>query len=158
MVSIKMRIIRITKTRTRTKPNTRTITNAKNKSHAGHPFPRPDPRINYKKNWRTWSIVPKANKTRKERVTSQKPMNFWKSLSFDYQFERSTRQCARIWSDNLQLLYTSKLEVIWDQTTSDLLMYKLRLPYKCDHWEFASFQARHLGTHLATISGKNYHR
>ena len=42
--------------------------------------------------------------------------------------ERSTRQCARIWSDNLQLPYTSKLEVIWDQITYNLLMYNLQLP------------------------------
>ena len=63
----------------------------------------------------------------------------------------SARQCVYIWSDNLQLLYTSKLEVIWDQTASDLLMYKLRPPYKYDHWEFASFQARHLGKHLASL-------
>ena len=59
----------------------------------------------------------------------------------------SARQCVYIWSDNLQLLYTSKLEVIWDQTASDLLMYKLRLPYKYDHWEFASF-GETFGNHL----------
>ena len=34
-----------------------------------------------------------------------------------HQFERSTRQCAHIWSDCLQLPYTSKLEVIWEQAT-----------------------------------------
>ena len=43
--------------------------------------------------------------------------------------ERSTRQCAHVWSDNLQLPYTSKLEVIWDQTTSDLLVYSLQFPH-----------------------------
>ena len=43
--------------------------------------------------------------------------------------ERSTRQCAHVWSDNLQLPYTSKLEVIWDQTTSDFLEFNLQLPY-----------------------------
>ena len=36
-------------------------------------------------------------------------------LRNNYHSERSTRQCARIWSDNLQLPYTSKLEVICDQ-------------------------------------------
>ena len=41
----------------------------------------------------------------------------------------STRQCAHIWSDNLQLPYTSKLEVISDQATSDFLVYKLQLPH-----------------------------
>ena len=52
--------------------------------------------------------------------------------------EWSTRQCAQIWSDNLQLPYTSKLEVIWDPTTSNLLVYSLQLPYKHDHWDFSS--------------------
>ena len=33
--------------------------------------------------------------------------------------EGSTRQCERIWSDNLQLPYTIKLEVISDQTGQD---------------------------------------
>ena len=43
--------------------------------------------------------------------------------------ERSTGQCARIWSENLQLLYTSKLEVIRDQTAFKLLVYNLQLPH-----------------------------
>ena len=43
--------------------------------------------------------------------------------------EWSTRQCARIWLDNLQPPDTSKLEVIWDQTTSNFLVYNLQLPY-----------------------------
>ena len=33
----------------------------------------------------------------------------------------------RIWSDNLQLPYTRKLEVIWGQTTSNFLVYNLQL-------------------------------
>ena len=42
----------------------------------------------------------------------------------------SARQCVYIWSDNLQLLYTSKLEVIWDQTTSNFHVYNLlHLPH-----------------------------
>ena len=36
-------------------------------------------------------------------------------LSNDFDFKRSTRQCARIWSDNLQLPYTRRLEIIWHQ-------------------------------------------
>ena len=32
-------------------------------------------------------------------------------------------------SDNLQLPYTSKLDVIWDQTTFNFLVYNLRLPH-----------------------------
>ena len=43
--------------------------------------------------------------------------------------ERSTQQCRRIWSDNLQPSYTSKLEVIRDQTTSDFLVYNLQHPH-----------------------------
>ena len=42
--------------------------------------------------------------------------------------EGSLRQCARIRSDNLQRPYASKLEVIWDQTTSNFLVYNLQLP------------------------------
>ena len=34
-----------------------------------------------------------------------------------------------LWSDNLQLPYTSKSEVIWDQTTSNFLVYNLQLPH-----------------------------
>ena len=37
-------------------------------------------------------------------------------------------------SDNLQLPYTSRLEVIWDQIASDLLVYNLQLPYKRSSW------------------------
>ena len=44
-----------------------------------------------------------------------------------YHSECSTRQCARIWSDNPQLS-----QVIWDQTTSDLPVYNLQLPQKKD--------------------------
>ena len=36
---------------------------------------------------------------------------------------------ARVWSDNLQLPYTSKLEVICDQTTSNFLVYNPQLPH-----------------------------
>ena len=46
--------------------------------------------------------------------------------------ERSTRQYAFIWSDILQPPWKSKLEVIWHQTTSNLLLYNLQLTYKCD--------------------------
>ena len=42
--------------------------------------------------------------------------------------DRSTRQCACIWSDNLQVPYKSKLEVIWDQTTFNFFVYNLQLP------------------------------
>ena len=42
------------------------------------------------------------------------------------------RQCAQIWSDNLQLPYTSKLEVMRDQINPDLLVYNLQLP---DIWQ-----------------------
>ena len=42
--------------------------------------------------------------------------------------ERLMQQCERIWSDNLQLPYTSKLEVIWDQPTTNFLVYNLKLP------------------------------
>ena len=41
----------------------------------------------------------------------------------------------------LQLHYTSKLEVICDQTTSNVLVYNLQLPCKenkYDHWDFSS--------------------
>ena len=44
--------------------------------------------------------------------------------------ERLPRQCARIRSDNLQLPYASKLEVMSDHKTSDLLLYNLQLPHK----------------------------
>ena len=48
--------------------------------------------------------------------------------------EPSTRQCARIWSDNLQLPYTRRLEVIWDQITSNFLVYNPQLPHgRHDH-------------------------
>ena len=39
---------------------------------------------------------------------------------------------AHIRSDNLQLPYTCKLGVIWNQTISNLLVYNLQLPYKYD--------------------------
>ena len=48
------------------------------------------------------------------------------------------QQCAPIWSDKPQRSYTSQLEVIWDQTTSDLLLNNLHLPKKCDRWDFLS--------------------
>ena len=35
-----------------------------------------------------------------------------------------------IWSGNLQHPYTSKLEVIWDQTTSNFIVYNLHPRYK----------------------------
>ena len=55
-------------------------------------------------------------------------------MTDDHQFERSTRQWATacIRSDNLQLPYTSKLEVIWDHTTYHFLVYNLQLPSKYD--------------------------
>ena len=34
-----------------------------------------------------------------------------------------------LWSDNLQLPYTSKSEVIWNRTTSNFLVYNLLLPH-----------------------------
>ena len=43
--------------------------------------------------------------------------------------KQSSRQCAHIWSDNLYLPYTRKLEVIRDQTTSNFLVYNLQLPH-----------------------------
>ena len=33
---------------------------------------------------------------------------------------------------NLQLLYTRRLDVIWDQITSNLLVYNLQLTYNYD--------------------------
>ena len=50
-------------------------------------------------------------------------------LSHHYAIQRDRRGNARIWSDNLQLPYTSKLEVIWDQTTSNFLVYNLQHPW-----------------------------
>ena len=68
----------------------------------------------------------------------------WLMVSFP---ERLTRQCMRahlvrqpptslhkqvgdyMTSDNLQLPHTNKLEVTWDQTTSNILVYNLQLPY-----------------------------
>ena len=44
-------------------------------------------------------------------------------------FERMTQKCAHIWLDNLPLPCTSKSEVIWDQTTSNFLVYNLQLPH-----------------------------
>ena len=53
--------------------------------------------------------------------------------------QRDRRGNARIWSDNPQFPYnTSKLGVIWDRATSDLLVYNIQLPYKYDHWDFPS--------------------
>ena len=43
--------------------------------------------------------------------------------------EQKMQQCARIWSDNLQLPYTRRLEVIWDQITSNFLVYNPQLPH-----------------------------
>ena len=43
--------------------------------------------------------------------------------------EQSMRQCALNWSHNLQLPYTRRLKVIWDQLTSNLPVYNLQLPY-----------------------------
>ena len=43
--------------------------------------------------------------------------------------EQWTQQCARIWSDNLQLPYTRRLKVIWDQMTSNFLVYNPQLPH-----------------------------
>ena len=50
-------------------------------------------------------------------------------LIIHHHSERSTRQCARIWSDNLYFPYTSRLEVIRDQTTSNFLVINLQLPH-----------------------------
>ena len=51
--------------------------------------------------------------------------------------------------------FTSRLEVMWDQAASNLLVHNLQLPYKFDHWDF---QAGNLGRYLATTSGAKYHR
>ena len=58
--------------------------------------------------------------------------------------ERLTRQCARIRSDKLQLPNTRRLEVTWDQITSNLLVYNLQLPYKYDGHHGRDGQAGHL--------------
>ena len=42
-----------------------------------------------------------------------------------------------------------------DQTTSDVLVYNVELPYKYDHFYFASIQARLLEKHLKTHSAEN---
>ena len=63
--------------------------------------------------------------------------------------ELSTLQCAQIWSDNLQLPYASKLEVIWDQTTSDLIGPTSNFLTNTTIIEI--FQAGHLWRHLATL-------
>ena len=44
---------------------------------------------------------------------------------------------THVWSENPQLRYTGKLEIIWDQTTSDLLVYNLQLSNKYDYWDFS---------------------
>ena len=54
-----------------------------------------------------------------------------------------------MFSDNLQLPYT------WDQTTSDMLVYNLQLPYKSDQWHFSS---RPFGETFATTSGEKCQR
>ena len=66
--------------------------------------------------------------------------------------ERSTH----IQSDNLQLPYKSKLEVMWDQSLI------IRQPLRClyttpnihTNASIDPFQAGHLGRHLATTSGE----
>ena len=52
--------------------------------------------------------------------------------------EQSTRQCAHIWSDSHQLAYTSKLKVIWDQTTSNFLVYNFQLPHTTSNFLLAA--------------------
>ena len=47
---------------------------------------------------------------------------------------------ARIWSDNLQLPYRSKLEVIWEKTTSDFLIYNLKLPHTTSNFLLYNLQ------------------
>ena len=67
----------------------------------------------------------------------------------DYHSEWSRWRSEHIWSDNLWLPYTSKLEVIGDQTTSNLLVFNLQLTYKHDHCDF---QACHMGRYLANTT------
>ena len=59
----------------------------------------------------------------------------WAIHSWCCHSEWSTRQCAHIWSDNLQLSHLSKFEILWDQTTYNLLVYNGQLPNKSDHWD-----------------------
>ena len=71
------------------------------------------------------------------------PTMQWLSLTewmMIHQLEQSTQQCAHIWSDNLQLPYANKLEVIWDQTTFNFLK----------NATIETFQGGHLGRYLTT--------
>ena len=49
----------------------------------------------------------------------------------DWLMIHHSERLMRIWSDNLQLPYTSKLEVIWDQTTFNFLVYNLHCHCFC---------------------------
>ena len=54
-------------------------------------------------------------------------------------------------SDNLQFPYTCQLEVIWNRTTLDLLVYNIHPSFKYDHWDF---QAGHSWRHSTNTSRK----
>ena len=70
-------------------------------------------------------------------TSSSIPTYRWRTdWLMNHHSEPSTRPCARVWLNNLQLPYTSKLEVIRDQTTSSFLVYNLKLPYKFDTHQF----------------------
>ena len=57
----------------------------------------------------------------------------WVSESFTiHHSQRLTWQCVHIWSGNLQLPYKIKMEVIWEEKTSNLLVYNFQLPHKYD--------------------------
>ena len=56
-------------------------------------------------------------------LAARAPLYLYRSVSewlMIHHSERSTRQCAHIWSDNLQLPYSSKLEIIWDMSNLQL--------------------------------------
>ena len=80
----------------------------------------------------------------------------WVIHSWCCHSEWSTRQCAHIWTDSLQLSYTGKFEVIWDRTTYDMLVYNHQFSNKSDHWDPSS--RSFWGRNLATKSGEKYHR
>ena len=84
------------------------------------------------------------------------PFPNWVNHSWCCHSEWSTRQCAHIWTDSLQLSYTGKFEVIWDQTTYDMLVYNHQFSNKSDHWDPSS--RSFWGRRLATKSGEKYHR
>ena len=62
------------------------------------------------------------------------PMSYWNNLGGPPENHEFTIFSC-IWSNNLQLPYTSKLEVKWYQTTSNMLVNNLQLPYKCEYWD-----------------------